>query len=102
MNHRDKDQNGRKDVPEDEAVRHVEAVEGAGCAEDADVAFERLADADVVVLRTTIESVRSVNVDDLGGFQRLYECTCVTDLEQHIKMIIFESILTTFEISIVF
>ncbi len=70
MNHRDKDENGRKNVSEDEAVRHVKAVEGAGCAEDADITFESLADADVVVLRTCVESVRSVNVNDLGGFQR--------------------------------
>ena len=71
MNHGDEDEDGRKDVTEDEAVRHVEAVEGARSAEDADVAFERLADADVVVLRTRVKSVRSVNVDDLG-FQIAY------------------------------
>ena len=39
MNHRDEHEDGREDVTEDEAVRHVEAVERAGRAEDADVAL---------------------------------------------------------------
>ena len=39
MNHRDEDENGRKDVTQDETVRHVETVKRTRRAEDADVAL---------------------------------------------------------------